>query len=132
MLPAGLQDVWDSLTRSESLSSWLGPSVELDLRPGGVLRMESDEGARMGVVESIVPLQYLALRWRPLLAAPEGRIPGAGTRVEFFLERNEDGTRLRVVETLLSSVAPPRHGSLRGMTGSAGGQLLAAGPRVAR
>jgi uncharacterized protein YndB with AHSA1/START domain len=126
LLPARPEDVWDSLTRSESLSSWLGSSVELDPRPGGVLRMESDQGARMGVVESVVPFEYLALRWRPLITGPEGPMVGPGTRVEFFVKEFEDGTRLRVVETLLSTAAVSHRGQLRAMVGSLVPRLRAA------
>jgi uncharacterized protein YndB with AHSA1/START domain len=99
LLPVPPVAVWDSLTRPDELSSWLGSQVELDLRPGGVLRLNADGIARMGVVEAVSPFEYLSFRWRPLVAGPHGPILGPGTRVEFALEAEGEGTRLRVVES---------------------------------
>ena len=95
--------VWESLTQANELSSWLGSDVELDPRPGGVLRLQTGRDVRRGVVEAVRPPEYLAFRWRPMLAGPHGPVPGPGTRVEFFLEPDEGGTRLRVVEAPLSA-----------------------------
>jgi uncharacterized protein YndB with AHSA1/START domain len=103
VLPVSPNVVWESLTRPEHLSTWLGSRVELDARQGGVLRLEADGAVRFGVVEAARPSEYLAFRWRPLVVGPDGSVPGPGTRVEFLLEPKDGGTRLRVVETLLSA-----------------------------
>jgi uncharacterized protein YndB with AHSA1/START domain len=107
ILPAPPEAVWESLTDSEQISSWLGADVELDLRPGGVLRLRAGDGARMGVVEAVTPFEHLAFRWRPVIDGPHGRVLGPGTRVEFDLEPRDRDTYLLVVETLLSSA--PAH-----------------------
>jgi uncharacterized protein YndB with AHSA1/START domain len=105
VLPASPNVVWESLTSPTHLSTWLGSQVELDLRQGGVLRLEADGAVRFGVVEAARPSEYLAFRWRPMVAGPDGSVPGPGTRVEFVLEPKDGGTYLRVVETLLSSAS---------------------------
>jgi uncharacterized protein YndB with AHSA1/START domain len=103
-LPAPPEVVWASLTRPEDLSAWLGSDVELDLRPGGVLFVRTPGGTMRGLVEALRPDEYLAFRWRPILAGPDGPVPGRGTRVEFFLEPGgARGTTLRVVESLLTA-----------------------------
>jgi uncharacterized protein YndB with AHSA1/START domain len=115
VLPAPPEAVWESLTRPDQLSSWLGSGVELDPRQGGVLRLEADGAIRFGVVEEARPFEYLAFRWRVLVGGPHGSVPGPGTRVEFFLRPKGGGTHLRVEETLLSpaSLASAPAGALR-------------------
>jgi len=108
LLPATPAAVWNSLTRPDQLASWLGSQVELDLRPGGVLRLLADGVARMGVVEAVTPFEYLSFRWRPLVTGPEGPVLGPGTRVEFALEAEGEGTRLRVVESHLRAASASR------------------------
>lgn len=102
-LDAAPDDVWESLSRPDLLARWLGSAVELDARPGGILRVESETGTWRGVVEAVRRSEYLAFRWRTVLEGPEAPIIGPGTRVEFFLEPAGTGTRLRLVETLLTS-----------------------------
>jgi uncharacterized protein YndB with AHSA1/START domain len=104
-LDATPTEVWRSLTRPEELARWLGSRVELDPRRGGVLRVESEVGVWRGVVEAVRRHEYLAFRWRPFHEDPDTPLIGPGTRVEFFLEPEGDGTRLRLVETLLSAPA---------------------------
>jgi uncharacterized protein YndB with AHSA1/START domain len=102
LLPTSPEVVWESLTTPEQLSLWLGGRVEIEARPGGLLRLESGGGdVRFGVIEAARPAEYLAFRWRAIRAGPGGRVPGRGTRVEFVLEPKESGTFLRVVETML-------------------------------
>jgi uncharacterized protein YndB with AHSA1/START domain len=62
----------------------------------------------MGVVEAVIPFEYLAFRWRPLVAGPQGPILGPGTRVEFALEAEGEGTRLTVVESRFGAASISR------------------------
>lgn len=117
LLPASPDVVWESLTRPEHLAAWLGSRVELDLRQGGVLRLEADGAVRFGVVEAARPSEYLAFRWRPMVVGPGGSVPGPGTRVEFVLEPKDGGTHLRVVETLLSTASLASAMEFAGATG---------------
>ena len=102
----------------EQLSSWLGSRVELDLRPGGTLRLESGDGTRFGVVEAVTPFEHLAFRWRQLIPDRDGALLGPGTRVEFVLRPEGTGTRLRVEEVALLSGAASARGANRAPIGS--------------
>lgn len=103
VLPAPPREVWESLTLPEQLSTWLGSRVELDLRPGGAIRLEGRGGTRFGVVETVAPFEHLAFRWRQLIPGRDGPVLGPGTRVEFVLQPEGSGTRLRVEEAALLS-----------------------------
>jgi len=102
----------------EQLSTWLGSRVELDLRPGGTLRLESGDGTRFGVVEAVTPFEHLAFRWRQLIPGRDGPLLGPGTRVEFVLRPEGTGTRLRVEEVALLSGAASAREAKRTPAGS--------------
>lgn len=59
--------------------------------------LDDDEGLRWGTVERFEPGRLLALR---LWTRTHGL---SGTRIEFVLDDDEEGTRLTVVESLISS-----------------------------
>jgi uncharacterized protein YndB with AHSA1/START domain len=99
-LAATPADVWEALTDSAWLESWLADVVLLELWPGGEARFTIGEDVRTGWVEEVTP---------PALSQSD---PGTGrlafwwaqdgepaSRVELELRPTADGTRLRVVET---------------------------------
>lgn len=101
-IDAPVDRVWELITRPEHLGRWFGDAgAEIDLRPGGdmVLRW-SDHGTTRGRVERVEPMSLFSYRWAPF-ADPGGEAPAPGnsTLVEFTLEPDGDGTRLRVVES---------------------------------
>jgi uncharacterized protein YndB with AHSA1/START domain len=118
VLPAPPTAVWEWLTQPEQLSAWLASRVELDLRPGGTLRLESRDGARFGVVEAVTPFEYLAFRWRQVIPGRDGPLLGPGTRVEFVLQPEGTSTRLRVEEAALRSWAASPRGVVGAQAGS--------------
>jgi uncharacterized protein YndB with AHSA1/START domain len=84
-LPAPPDEVWESVADAE----WLGGEAEIDLVPGGDLRI----GDRVGWVEEVEPGERLSFWWR----LPDEEV---ATRVEISLtETEEGGTLVRVVET---------------------------------
>src|SRR5262245_39853259 len=89
-LPVAPSDVWESLTDPDLLGEWFGAEVDGDIELGEVATFTFPDGTtgRALVDESIEP-RRLAFRW---LGVEEP------TRIEFDLEPNADGTRLRVVE----------------------------------
>ncbi len=97
LLPAPPHEVWPALAEEERLAGWLGGRVELEGRPGGRVVLADDDGLRWGTVEQFEPGRVLILR---LWERSQGL---SGTRIEFTLHGEEDGTRLTVVETLISS-----------------------------
>lgn len=97
VLGAVREEVWSALTDPERLAAWLGDALAVELRPGGELVLRLPDGEeRRGFVEEADPPTALVLWWRPV---DEDGEEGELTRVAFLLEANEEGTRLRVVES---------------------------------
>jgi uncharacterized protein YndB with AHSA1/START domain len=115
-LPVGPEEAWESVVDAE----WLGGDAEIDLVPGGDLRI----GEREGWVEEVEPGERLSFWWR----LPEEQV---ATRVEISLTETEDGgTLIRVVETsplaMLDVVGIPLPGRRFGGGTSARGPLALA------
>jgi uncharacterized protein YndB with AHSA1/START domain len=89
--------VWHALTEPVQLARWFGRSAEVDPRRGGGVRFGwlPDEICR-GVVVDIDPPRRFAFRWD---AFGTIRDPGLYTRVEFRLYKDEQDTRVVVVES---------------------------------
>jgi uncharacterized protein YndB with AHSA1/START domain len=100
-LRAAPEDVWAALTDADRLSEWFGVRAEIDPRPGGTVRIaERDGGERRGLVEVADPPRRLVFRWRETgRRMMVGLVSSEASTVEFLLERDGDGTRLRVTES---------------------------------
>jgi uncharacterized protein YndB with AHSA1/START domain len=83
-LPVEPEEAWDTVVDGE----WLGGDAEIDLVPGGDLRI----GEREGWVEEVEPGERLTFWWR----LPDQQV---ATRVEISLTETDEGTLVRVVET---------------------------------
>ena len=119
VVEASPEAVWDAVTRD----GWLADEVLLDLRPGGDASFRSrdackDGWVKDGWVEEASAPNRLAFWW-----AADGE---PATRVALTIDRERDGTRLRVVETrpldVLDLVGMP----LRHITGPTFGPALVA------
>ena len=89
-------EAWQWLIEPEHLGDWLGGDVELDPVPGGEFRIEFDHGGeeRTGFVEELDEEERrFAFWWR----RPEDEL---STRVEISLEETDEGTLVRVIETI--------------------------------
>ena len=91
------RDVWPALTTAEGLGAWFGEHASIDLRPGGAASMTFAGGTTVEMrVERVEEPSVFAYTWRlPNLPDDDPR----RTYVEFTLEPEGDGTRLRVTET---------------------------------
>ncbi|HEU5033530.1 MAG TPA: SRPBCC domain-containing protein [Mycobacteriales bacterium] len=91
------QEVWQALTTSDGLSAWFGERANIDLRPGGAAAMTFAGGLTVDMrIERVEEPTVFAYTWRlPDLPDDDPR----RTYVEFTLQPDGDGTRLRVVET---------------------------------
>ena len=89
--------VWAALTTAEGLASWFGNQATIDLRPGGSAQMTWTGGHAVQMrVERVEEPTVFGFTWRlPDLPDDDPR----RTYVEFTLEADGAGTRLRVVET---------------------------------
>ena len=89
--------VWAAITTPEGLSAWFGDKATIDLRPGGAAEMTFSSGLTVDMrVERVEEPTVFGFTWRlPDLPEDDPR----RTYVEFTLEADGAGTRLRVVET---------------------------------
>jgi uncharacterized protein YndB with AHSA1/START domain len=83
VVPEVPEEVW----RSVSEPQWLGEHAAIELRPAGEVRA----GGRTGFVEEADPPRRLVFWW----SAPGEE----ASRVELDLDKVEDGTRVRVIES---------------------------------
>lgn len=91
------REVWHALTTADGLSAWFGERATIDLRPGGAATMTFAGGTTVDMrIERVEEPAVFAYTWRlPDLPDDDPR----RTYVEFTLEPDGHGTRLRVVET---------------------------------
>jgi uncharacterized protein YndB with AHSA1/START domain len=90
-------DVWKALTTADGLSAWFGERATIDLRPGGAATMTFAGGMTVDMrVERVEEPRVFAYSWR-LPDLPEAA--PRRTYVEFTLEPDGDGTKLRLVES---------------------------------
>lgn len=101
-IAAPVARVWEVVTEPRHVGMWFGDGepAEIDLRPGGRIVFDHGEDGKLpAVIEKVEEPGYLSFRW----VADD---PGSGeagafdvTLVEFALEPEGEGTRLRVVES---------------------------------
>lgn len=103
-IPRPRREVWQALTTAEGLGSWFGERATIDLRPGGAASMTFAGGMTVDMrVERVEEPEVFAYTWRlPDLPDDDPR----RTYVEFTLEPDGDGTRLRMVESGFAQLPP--------------------------
>jgi len=98
VIEAPLEVVWRLVTDPEQIRQWFADEAEVELRVGGNgrLRFKSGDSYQLQV-EALEPFRRFAFRW----VQPEGSPARANNTmlVEFMLEPEAGGTRLRVVES---------------------------------
>ena len=102
VIAAPVERVWTLLTEAEHLGRWFGDAgAELELRPGGALSLSWEQhGTVRGRVVDVDAPRRFSYRWAVLRESHGGEpVEGNSTLVEFTLEAEGDGTRLRVVES---------------------------------
>ena len=100
-LQAPRDRVWRALTDPAELVRWFPTKgAELDLRPGGALRLSWDHDGDEGIVDEVEPGTRLVFRWRP----QGSRRPH--TRVTVTLDdAPDDATRLVLIEDGFAALA---------------------------
>ncbi|WP_250033454.1 SRPBCC family protein [Paractinoplanes maris] len=106
---APVERVWAVITEPHHVGVWFGPGepAEIDLRPGGTMRLDHGQyGVFPTLIVAVEPPRYLSYRWA---SAYPGEVADESnsTLVEFFLEPEAEGTRLRVVETGFAALTIP-------------------------
>jgi uncharacterized protein YndB with AHSA1/START domain len=123
VIDAPLERVWEVITEAEHLGRWFGNAgAEIDLRPGGAMVLRWSDRALRGRVVAVEPPTRFSYRWAPF-DDPGGDEPvdGNSTLVEFTLQPEGDGTRLRVVETGFGSLAASDEQRARNLDGNTEG-----------
>jgi uncharacterized protein YndB with AHSA1/START domain len=107
-IKAPAERVWAVLTEADQVDGWFSPGgpAQVDLRPGGVTLNHGEYGTFPMLIVTVDPPRHFAYRWAS--AYPEQAATEANsTLVEFFLEPQDDGTRLRVVESGFAALDRP-------------------------
>jgi uncharacterized protein YndB with AHSA1/START domain len=107
VIHAPVERVWSLITEAEHLGRWFGDAgAEVDLRPGGAMVLRWSDNISRGRIVAVEPRTHFSYRWAPFKdPAGEEPVEGNSTLVEFTLQPEGDGTRLRVVESGFASLA---------------------------
>lgn len=104
VIDAPVARVWAALTEAGQIAGWFGDRAEIDLRPGGAAAFHWNEhGTHLATVERVEPMTGFAYRWAHAVDEPPRE--GNSTLVEFTLQPEGSGTRLRVVESGFDTLA---------------------------
>jgi uncharacterized protein YndB with AHSA1/START domain len=99
--------VWAALTTAEGLGAWFGHQATIDLRPGGSAQMTWDSGDRADMrIERVEEPTVFAFTWH-IYGLPDD--DPRRTYVEFTLEPDGAGTKLRVVESGFAQLPDDAH-----------------------
>ena len=108
LIDASPESVWAVLTEPAHVGEWFGQGApaEIDLRPGGIMQLDhGDHGKFPTTIVDVDPPRRFTYRWAsgfPGEAANEAN----STLVEFTLEPENGGTRLKVVESGFTTRLP--------------------------
>lgn len=125
-ISASPETVWKYWTDSQRICDWWGAAAELDPRPGGLCRVEMEEGPVMlGEYLEVVPYERLVFSfgWVPTEGAPT--IAPGQSRVEITLVDDAGDTLM----TLRHSGIPDRYAEIHTSGWSRFLPLLAAAAR---
>jgi uncharacterized protein YndB with AHSA1/START domain len=102
LIAAPVERVWSLLTEAEHVGRWFcDDGAEIDLKPGGDMVMRwAEHGVGRARIVDLDPPRRFSYRWAAI-REHWGEEPddGNSTLVEFTLNPEGDGTRLRVVES---------------------------------
>jgi uncharacterized protein YndB with AHSA1/START domain len=86
------QRVFQALTEPAELERWFVQKAEVDLRPGGTIRLEwAPDAVEIGTILVCEPPHRLSYSWEALSPSP--------TTITFELTAENEGTRLRLTHT---------------------------------
>jgi uncharacterized protein YndB with AHSA1/START domain len=95
--------VFAYFTDSARWTAWQGTEAEIELRPGGIWRVNvTGDGFASGKVVEVVPNRRVVFTWG---WEGSGSVPPGSTTVEITLQEDGDGTLLRLRHTGFSSDA---------------------------
>lgn len=131
LLPGPIERVWEYLTKSESLVTWLG-ETDMDLRVGGQIGVRFDTSKGSGIIRGQItcyePMRLLEYTW--VAVSGDGKPPDTSAPdsiVSFDLEARGDQvllvlTHRRLLTDFLSKVGAGWHALLDGLAARLGSQ----------
>jgi uncharacterized protein YndB with AHSA1/START domain len=108
-ISASPERVWEVLTEPEHVGTWFGVGVpaEVDLRPGGLMRIDHGEHGRYStLIVHVDPPRAFSYRWASAYPDVVATVVNS-TLVEFSLEPIAGGPLLRVVESGFDALQIP-------------------------
>jgi uncharacterized protein YndB with AHSA1/START domain len=116
LLDMPIDDLWQLVADPDGLRLWLGDSVDLDVRPGGVGTVRDDGRSdgdgnddatvvRHVRVDRVEPAHELAFTW---WRTDDPHLATQASQVVFQLTAVPGGSHLHITETLLGPVLPAR------------------------
>jgi len=99
-IPATAKEVWNALTTTEGLKSWLAPDVKVDLRKGGdwvVLFNGASAGG--GTITDFVPGKSLTIAAMAPESFPTVRKERTTARFEIAANADDKSTTVRLIQT---------------------------------
>ena len=109
VISAPVERVWAVLTEPELVTGWFsgGSPARIDLRPGGIMWLDHGAaGTFPARIERVEPPRFFSYRWASAYPGEEAT-DGNSTLVEFTLQPEGGGTRLRLAETGFASLVIP-------------------------
>jgi uncharacterized protein YndB with AHSA1/START domain len=123
-IKAPAERVWAVITEPAHVGNWFSPGgpAEIDLRPGGIMRLDHGEyGVFPTLIVTVDPPRHFAYRWASAFPGEPATAENS-TLVEFFLEPAADGTRLRMTESGFAGLSiPPDRAGTAGLESHEGG-----------
>lgn len=91
-IKASPERIFRALTEPAELERWFVQKAEIDLRPGGAIRLEwAPDAVETGTILALEPAHRLSFSWQALEPSP--------TTITFELIAENGGTRLRLTHT---------------------------------
>lgn len=114
------ETVFGFLTDPGKMRRWIGRTLELDPRPGGIFRIDvNGRDVVRGAFVEVIPPRRVVFTWgwegteteaeAGARDRPEARVPPGSTTVEVTLEPREGGTLLRLRHRGLTGPDRERH-----------------------
>lgn len=111
-IAAAPETVWEFLVDPARAERWMGVSAVFDPRPGGVYSVEVLPGhTAKGAFVELDPPRRLVFTWgwEPGVDGDAPMLPPGASTVEFELEPDGAGTRVRLTHRLPDTEAATRH-----------------------
>ncbi len=107
-IKAPIERVWALLNSKQGICEWFCQEIEGDFAPGSeaVMVFHGSDGQiyRANILVEVLEDYHMRYRWAPHLMGSDTLNLAEATTVNFWLEKNDEGTQLKVVESGFSLI----------------------------